>query len=122
MNTHALKTQCYEFNFPDVDTLVCVETTAADLVTIRATRNTFSETRKDYFIRELAAEGFIPEGCRWRSGIGAPSNIRWIIDWTWLELSTAAAAKTRRFMFGLIGSALVLWTGLLTTLLLTHAP
>ena len=45
MPTDTTPPHSYEFYFPDLDTLVLVES-AADDVSIRATRNTFSRQRK----------------------------------------------------------------------------
>ena len=59
-----MTSQRYEFSFPDLDTLVQVEERAG-AVLVRATRDTFSSARKEYFIRELAAEGFIPDEFQW---------------------------------------------------------
>ncbi len=121
MNTPALKSRCFEFYFRDLDTLVQVENPDPDTVTVRATRNTFSDRRKIYFIRELAAEGFIPDRCQWYPLASGMPRIQWVIDSTWLRVSESAKARTRRFMLGLLGSGFLLWTALLSGLLLTHA-
>jgi hypothetical protein len=122
MNTPALKSRCYEFHFRDIDTFVQVETPDADTVVVRATRNTFSERRRVSFIRELAAEGFIPDGCQWYPlPTGLPS-VRWVVDNSWLRLSDAAKTRTRRLMFSVLGGGILLWTALLGGLLLTHGP
>ena len=122
MNTPALKSRSYEFYFRDLDTLVQVETPDPDTVIVRATRNTFSERRKVSFIRELAAEGFIPDGCQWYPLPAGMPRIRWVVDVSWLRLSETARSRTRRLMLSLIGGGVVLWTALLSGLLLTHAP
>ncbi|HVU36668.1 MAG TPA: hypothetical protein VHE61_24720 [Opitutaceae bacterium] len=121
MDTPALKSPRFEFYFRDLDTLIQVENPDPDTVVVRATRNTFSERRKVYFIRELAAEGFIPEGCQWYPLPGGTPHVHWVIDVSWLRLSEAAKTRARRLMIGLLGGGLALWTALLSTLLLTHA-
>jgi hypothetical protein len=122
MNTPALKSRCFEFYFRDVDTYVQVEHPDTDTVIVRATRNTFSERRKVSFIRELAAEGFIPDGCQWYPLPAGLPRIRWVVDMSWLRLSESAKSRTRRLMFSLIGGGVLLWTALLSGLLLTHGP
>jgi hypothetical protein len=113
---------CYEFYFPEMDTLIQVETSAAAVV-IRASRNTFSERRKLSFIHELAAEGFIPEDYEWLSLAGAESSrgIRWLVDFTWLQIDPAMTARTRRFMVRVIAGAALLWLVMMTVLLLQPA-
>ncbi len=120
MNTPALKSRCFEFYFRDLDTLVQVETPDPDTVIVRATRNTFSERRKVYFIRELAAEGFIPEGCQWYPLPAGMPRVMWVIDVSWLRLSEAAKSRTRRLMLSLLGGGFLLWTALLSGLLILH--
>lgn len=122
MNTPALKTPSFEFYFRDLDTLVQVDNPDQETVIVRATRNSFSERRKTYFIRELAAEGFIPDKCQWYPLASGMPHVKWIVDASWLRVSESAKARTRRFMFGLLGGGFLLWTALLSGLLLTHLP
>lgn len=58
-----------------------------DGVLIRATHDTFSEPRKAAFIRELVAEGFIPEHYQWFAEPGTNSflGIKWVIDDSWID-------------------------------------
>jgi hypothetical protein len=78
----------YEFAFANLDTLVQVEV-AADGVVIRTSRDSFSARRREAFIRELAAEGFIPEEYGLPgSGMTAvrAQPVRWMVDISWIEL------------------------------------
>lgn len=111
--------RCYEFYFPERDTLVLVEASPA-AVTIRASRDTFSEKRKRFFIHELAAEGFIPDDYEWYSLAGSELSrgARWLVDPTWLQVNPAATACARRFMVRLLAGGLGLWLGLMAVLLL----
>jgi hypothetical protein len=120
MNTPALKSRCFEFYLRDLDTHLQVENPDAETVVVRATRNTLSDRRKIYFIRELAAEGFIPDRCQWYPLPGGIPRVQWMIDVSWLRVSETAKARTRRLMFGVLGSGFVLWTALLSGFLLTH--
>ncbi len=106
----------YEFYFPDLDTLVLVEESGGEVV-IRATRDTFSERRKCYFIRELAAEGFIPDSYRWLS-LARPESFhgaRWTVDFSWLKLPPAILARARNSMLRMFSGAALLWLILIVT-------
>jgi len=122
MKTHEPPPRCHEFYFAKLDTLVQVEP-SADGVTIRATRDTFSPRRKECFIRELAAEGFIDDDYRWGSltGVNPNRRVRWLVDFSWLKISPEATAATRRFMLRLLGGAALLWLALMTAILLGAA-
>ena len=111
--------RCYEFYFADLDTLVLVESSPDD-VTVRVTRNTFSDRRKRCFIHELVAEGFIPESYAWVSvgGSGFSPEVRWLVDLSWLKGQLPDAAVSRRFMLRAFAGATVLWIVLMSGLLL----
>ena len=122
MKTTVHEQPSFDFYFGPLDTLVRVEE-ADEQVVIRATRDTFSEQRKAIFIRELAAEGFIPDRYRWFTAVGDASRlgVRWRVDVSWLNLSPELTAATRRFMLRVLGTATVLWFVLMTTLFLRSA-
>jgi hypothetical protein len=106
------KSCTFEFCFIELDyTLVRVEESAGE-VTIRATANTFSDQRKVCFIRELAAEGFIPDDYRWFSLTGPETytrGVRWLVDFSWLKLDEVLIARTNRLVRRLILPAALLW-------------
>lgn len=99
-----------------------VEDLAGEIV-IHASRNTFSDERKARFIRELAAEGFIPDDYRWlpRAGMESSPGIRWLIDTSCFKPDETFAAGTRRFMVRLLSSAALLWLMTMGFLLLHQA-
>src|SRR5690349_13368204 len=66
----------FEFRFPGVDTLIKVEA-GPDGAVIRASRDTFSASRKLSFIRELVAEGFVDDVCLTDR---RKTRLRWIVD------------------------------------------
>jgi hypothetical protein len=119
MSAYSPLTRSYNFYFPDVDTLIRVES-SPEAVIIRASRNTFTDQRKRSFIHQLAAEGFIPDDYDWF--LLASSEIsrgaRWLIDYSWLKIDATALAPTDRFMHRLIGGTCLLWIALITVLLL----
>ncbi len=109
VNTNRTAPCHFEFCFPRMDTLLLVEVEGRD-VTIRATRDTFTERQKDFFVRELAAEGFIPEEAQWFRAEGPNSwqqGVQWLVDFSWLEIDQAVVARTRRWMQSVIALAFV---------------
>ncbi len=120
MNSILTKPVCYEFCFPEKDTLVRVEV-ANEGVTVRATRDTFTEQRKASFVRELASEGFIADSYRWFSAVGPESylGIRWVIDYTWLVIPDSVIATARHFMLWLLLGSGVLWLAQMSWLFLS---
>ena len=119
MNATSPEARVFEFYFPDVDTLVQVEELDGAVI-IRATRDSFSERRKSFFVRELAAEGFIPDSYHWFSSDESPSfpGVRWRVDMSWVELPKAALAHARRFMLQLLAAGFLLWLILISALFL----
>ncbi|HWD17754.1 MAG TPA: hypothetical protein VHB20_00625 [Verrucomicrobiae bacterium] len=103
----------FEFYFANLDNHVLVER-RDDEVVIRAARNNFSERRKSYFVRELAAEGHIPDSAAWPSP--APANgkpaIRWEIDHSWLKFNFHRMQRSSRFMQRLLLAAGATWMAL----------
>ena len=109
----------YEFYFPDSDTLLLVQERDG-AVTIRATRDTFSPRRQACFVRELIAEGFIPDHCSWFCSGWPPSGpaLRWVVDRSWLVLPAAVLAESRRFMIRALAGGFALWVILMASLFL----
>ena len=120
MKTTDVSTRSFEFCFPSLDTLLQVKLDH-DEVEICATRNTFSVERKLFFIRELVAEGFIPDQyrCFPLADHAEAKGIHWRIDCSWLKLDEAIIASTRRFMLRLFSSAALLWLLMMGLLLIT---
>jgi hypothetical protein len=105
------KPRSYEFNFPHMGTRLQVEELGGD-VTIRATRDTFSLQRKISFIRELAAEGFIPDDFMWLSIADADApgrGVVWIVDSSWLTLDENDIARARRILNKALAAAFLLF-------------
>ena len=101
----------FEFYVADVDTLVLVEDTDREVV-VRTTRNSFSQKRKSFFIRELATEGFIPDRYQWLSDADSSlTGVRWIVDHSWVRVPEAILASSRKFMTRLLAGAGVLGMG-----------
>ena len=114
MKAHVRRDRTFEFYFRDVDTHVVVED-VEDVVVIHASRDTFSERRKQIFIRELAAEGFIADCFQWSC-----RGVRWLVDASSAGWTDTVAARTNRFMIRLFVGSVLLWLGLMGALLLSR--
>lgn len=110
MKTTLTSRPCFEFSYPQLDTLVQVEETD-DHVVIRATRDVFSKAQKRSFVHHLAQEGFIADSYRWGMSFESPFHptIRWIIDSRWLAIGPEVRATARRFMLRLFFGAAASW-------------
>lgn len=104
----------FEFYFPELDNLILVENLEDGGVRIRATQDNFSDQRKSFFIRQLAAEGFIPDIFQWWNGGGA--GLTWIIDRSWLKLPAVWTRRARKFMVKLLVFGGVLWLAMMRVL------
>jgi hypothetical protein len=110
----------YNFSFPRKDMQLRVDVDGEE-VTVRASRNGFSEQRKSAFIRELASEGFIPDAHRWYfalDGDGFGRGVRWVIDRSIMDTDEAIRVRSQRFTLGLFSGTLAA-TALLMGLLFT---
>src|SRR5690242_10422697 len=104
----------FEFYFPDLDNMMLVECLEDGSVRIRVTKNNISEKRKVAFIRELAAEGFIPEYYQWFSGSAVGSlGVTWVKDYSWVKIPTTVIRRSKRFMFTLLVGAGILWVAMM---------
>jgi len=107
-----------EFYFADVDTHVLVENAEGGPV-IRATRNSFSESRKSHFVRQLAAEGYIPDRYEWfcHANSDEPQSVKWLVDRSWVRLDPEIRRRAaRNFLYTLLCGGLF-WLFVLLLLL-----
>jgi hypothetical protein len=88
------------------ENLIQVENADGNVI-IRATRDNFSERRKAFFIRYLAAEGYIPEDFE-------EHPIIWAVDLGRGEHRNPLVQRTNRFMIRLFISASLLWLALMS--------
>jgi hypothetical protein len=83
-----------------------------DSITVRAAADDFNDERKSAFIRELAAEGFIPDRYQWYSGsdFSGYAGVTWVIDRSWLPNTPALMRrKAMPWIIGSFGGACVLF-------------
>ena len=106
----ALKHPKYEFYHDQPYNLLLVEQND-DGVVIRAAWDNFSERRKTFFIKQIAAEGFIPDRYQWFSNFDdhGYTGIRWLIDRTWLKVHALPVEKAKKFMVRMLVGASCLW-------------
>src|SRR5215469_3938174 len=71
----------FELRYRGPDNLILVENYFNEVI-IRATRDNFSDRRKLFFIRHLAAEGFIPARYQRIGSLAEPleERVTWVID------------------------------------------
>lgn len=112
----------FQFYFPDLDNIILVECHEDETVTVRASKNNVPEERKINFIRQLAAEGFIPDNYQWFSGSTDGSNgVQWIKDYSWLKTHTPSNRRTNRWMGGLLLAGGILWIAMMRVLLVSNS-
>lgn len=109
--------QAYQFYIAQIDTHVLVEN-HEDGVVIRATTNHFSERRKSFFIRHLAAEGYIPCRFQWLVGMGLDglTGLKWMVDNSWLRVNPEMTRRTSRIMRRTLIGAGTVWLAIIISL------
>jgi hypothetical protein len=108
----------HQLYLPDIDTHVLVENHEGAVV-LRASSNHLSERRKAFFVRHLAAEGFIPIRYQWLVGgdVDCVPGLTWIVDNSWLRLHPAMIQRTNRIMRRILIGAGTLWVVMILALL-----
>lgn len=101
------------------DNLILVENYFNEVI-IRSARDNFSATRKLFFIRYLAAEGYIP--ARYQRlvefGEAAAERLTWVVDRSWLTKSVTNRCTANRFMCGVLCGGILMWLVLIAALFL----
>jgi len=87
-------------------------------VLMRAAQDNFSMRRKAFLIRQLAAEGYIPDDYQWCTEFAWPEGLTWVVDRSLLQLGGEARRRTHRAMHRLILAGCALWVAELALLLL----
>ncbi len=96
----------YEISTRNPANLVVVESLGRTVL-IRAAHNNFSERRKAFLIRQLAAEGYIPDCYEMFTEEAPVAGLTWVIDRSLVAMGPAATKRTRRFMHRLIAVSCV---------------
>src|SRR5258708_3668079 len=88
----------FEYIHHQPENFILVENEEDGEVLIRAARNNFSQRRKTAFIREMAAEGFIPDHLQWfpETNTYGFMGVKWVVDHSWVRIHSAARRKAKR--------------------------
>ena len=108
-----------QFSTDNPENLILVENRRTGVL-IRAARDNFSSPRKSFFIRELAAEGYIPGRYEGLGDLDAETNLNWVVDRSWLRPSPALKQRTDRFMLRLLGFSFLFWLAILALAFMAH--
>jgi len=121
MRTQKVLAKDFQFYFPDLDNIILVECHEDESLTVRASKNNVPEERKTFFIRKLAAEGFIPDEYQWFSGSTDGSNgVLWIKDYSWLKTHQISSRPTNHIMRRCLVASCVLWIAMMRVLLVSN--
>lgn len=120
MDTKATPCERLEFSMPRRDNLLLVEN-HGDRVVIKATRDNLSLRDKSFFIRYLAAEGYIPEAHRRfaDSEFEGPPPVTWLSERAGFS-DIHSPKKALRSILRLVGCVALGWA-LLMVLAFIHA-
>jgi len=101
------------------DNLILVENYFNEVI-IRAARDNFSARQKLFFIRHLAAEGYIPARYQRLAEFGetAQERFTWVIDRSWLGRGATIRCEANQFMYGLFFGGVLMWLALIIALFL----
>jgi hypothetical protein len=110
MRTTTGNVRVYDFGFAHLDTSIRVEVANGE-VEVRATRDTFSHTRRQAFLRALASEGFIGEQHLSSLAVSYDDNsgIRWVVDDSWIDRPHELSPRGRTFRIRLLVGLFGLW-------------
>jgi hypothetical protein len=113
----------FEFYFPDLDNLILVETLEDGGVRIRVTRDNLEEKRKVFFIRQLAAEGFIPDNYQWFSASTANSlRVTWLKDYSWVKVHATVKRRANRAMCLIFAASCIFWLAMMRVMIVSVPP
>jgi hypothetical protein len=113
----------FQFYFADLDNIILVESHEDEAVTIRASKNNVPEGRKIFFIRKLAAEGFIPDHYQWFSGsTDGLTGVLWVKDYSWLKTHQVSKGRANRFMCRSLVASCILLVAMLRVLAVSAPP
>jgi hypothetical protein len=121
MRTKAALPQKVEFSIARPDNCISVEQ-QDERVVIRATRDNFSQREKSFFIRYLAAEGYIPAAYQWfaESDLEWSSCLSWIVDSAGLRANHSPKKALRQILW-LVACVALGWLFLMI-FAIAHAP
>ena len=119
MREQKLLAKEFEFYIADLDNMLLVQIGENGRITIRCTRDNLSKRRIVSLIRELAAEGFIPDEYEWLSETAIDSSrIQWFKDWSWVKVPETITGRSMKFVL----LAFVLWMAAVRVAIVSYPP
>jgi hypothetical protein len=97
-----------QFSTHNPPNLIVIER-ARETVLIRAAQGNFSPRRKAFLIRQLAAEGYIPDQYEEFREYAPIEGLTWVIDRSLLFIGPEATRRTGRIMRGVLAGGCLLW-------------
>lgn len=119
MRKQKLLAKEFEFYFSDLDNMLRVQCGEDGRVIVQCTQDNVPEKRKTFFIRELAAEGFIPDEYQWFSGTTTESlRVQWVKDWSWVKVPETMGGRSVKFLLAVF----VLWMAAVRVAMVSYPP
>ncbi len=97
-----------QFSTHNPPNLIVVEN-GEEQVIFRAAEDNFSERRKAFLIRQLAAEGYIPDIFEDFTEHAKTPGLVWVLDRSLLFIGPEARRRNSRFMRRLVVGGCLLW-------------
>jgi hypothetical protein len=97
-----------QFSTHNPQNLIVIER-AKDTVLIRAAQDNYSARRKAFLIRQLAAEGYIPDQYEQYKEHAPVEGLTWVTDRSLLFVGSEATKRTRRIMQRVLAGGCLLW-------------
>jgi hypothetical protein len=98
----------FEFSTFNPENLIHVEN-EAQRVLIHAAYDNFSPRRKSFLIRQLAAEGYIPDQYEHFSELAWDEGVVWVIDRSLIAIGPGVTRRSGRLMRRLLLGGCLLW-------------
>jgi hypothetical protein len=97
-----------EFTTHNPENVIVIEH-HGERVIFRAAHDNFSERRKAFLIRQLAAEGYIPDRYERLTEEEGDHGLIWVVDRSLIRMGPEATRRVSRFMQRLIMGGCLLW-------------
>jgi hypothetical protein len=114
MRNHVVVSERIELCNARPENRLLIENHSASVI-IRAAQDNFSPREKAFFIRYLAAEGYIPQSYEWfaDSETAHFSGLTWVVDPSWIKKPAPQGTALHQIL-RLVLYALVFWLALMT--------
>jgi hypothetical protein len=106
MKTRSVVYSQFEITTLNPTNLIAIESSGGNVL-VRAAKNNFSGRRKAFLIRQLAAEGYIPDRFQTFTEDEPVAGLTWVLDRSLLEVGREATLRTGKFMRRMIAGGCV---------------